>query len=463
MQQQMFAASTRSSTSPRGGHRRRHRQGRCPARRHQRRPGAGCRLGGPSCRTRAGGAADLIALDAGGAGPARPHRRRASALWSPHAARIHPVSWCGGSPPPSSASASPSTRHRGDRDRALPGPSPSTAPSAARTSCGRLEGFTAGLAGAPPGLAADEHLHGGHRAAARRRCGRRSAGTARSSSATRRTPTCYVQRTADGRIAIGGRGVPYRFGSRTDDDGAHPAVDRRGAARRSCTSTSPPPPGVPLEHAWSGVLGVPRDWCATVRPWTARPAWAGRAATSGTASPSTNLAGRHDARPRAGPGHRSDRASPGSDRRVRALGAGAAALARRPRSSTSPTGPPTGTRRGARAVPPHRRPRRPDQRPLTRPALTAGRPLTIRSLIRTGADRRPVGAGSHASSVAAATKTPHRPPGRRLGCPHALDVPHRGADARQRPAGRRQLGPRRPDRRREPLVRRRIAPRADRA
>ena len=30
----------------------------------------------------------------------------------------------------------------------------------------------------------------------------------------------YAQRTADDRIAIGGRGVPYRFGSRTDRDGA---------------------------------------------------------------------------------------------------------------------------------------------------------------------------------------------------------------------------------------------------
>ena len=29
----------------------------------------------------------------------------------------------------------------------------------------------------------------------------------------------YAQRTADGRIALGGRGVPYRFGSRTDNDG----------------------------------------------------------------------------------------------------------------------------------------------------------------------------------------------------------------------------------------------------
>ncbi|TGV64171.1 FAD-dependent oxidoreductase, partial [Mesorhizobium sp. M00.F.Ca.ET.158.01.1.1] len=27
---------------------------------------------------------------------------------------------------------------------------------------------------------------------------------------------CYAQRTREGRIAMGGRGVPYRFGSRTD-------------------------------------------------------------------------------------------------------------------------------------------------------------------------------------------------------------------------------------------------------
>lgn len=29
----------------------------------------------------------------------------------------------------------------------------------------------------------------------------------------------YAQRTADGRIALGGRGVPYRYGSKTDNDG----------------------------------------------------------------------------------------------------------------------------------------------------------------------------------------------------------------------------------------------------
>jgi hypothetical protein len=30
----------------------------------------------------------------------------------------------------------------------------------------------------------------------------------------------YAQRTADDRIALGGRGIPYRYGSRIDDRGA---------------------------------------------------------------------------------------------------------------------------------------------------------------------------------------------------------------------------------------------------
>ena len=37
----------------------------------------------------------------------------------------------------------------------------------------------------------------------------------------------YAQRTADDRIAIGGRGVPYRFGSKADTDGVTPAATVR--------------------------------------------------------------------------------------------------------------------------------------------------------------------------------------------------------------------------------------------
>ncbi len=73
----------------------------------------------------------------------------------------------------------------------------------------------------------------------------------------------YAQRTADGRIAIGGRGVPYKYGSRTDTAGDTPQVTVE-QLRASLTDLFPDLAGIELDHAWSGVLGVPRDWTATV-------------------------------------------------------------------------------------------------------------------------------------------------------------------------------------------------------
>ena len=73
----------------------------------------------------------------------------------------------------------------------------------------------------------------------------------------------YAQRTADDRIALGGRGVPYRFGSRTDNDGltAQKTVDQ---LRAILVDFFPAAAQARIDHAWSGVLGVPRDWCSTV-------------------------------------------------------------------------------------------------------------------------------------------------------------------------------------------------------
>ncbi|CAM5521789.1 FAD-dependent oxidoreductase [Streptomyces badius] len=73
----------------------------------------------------------------------------------------------------------------------------------------------------------------------------------------------YAQRTADDRIALGGRGYPYRFGSATDNDGRTQASTVT-ALRDLMVRLFPITAGVPIAHAWSGVLGVPRDWCATV-------------------------------------------------------------------------------------------------------------------------------------------------------------------------------------------------------
>ncbi|MGA2321224.1 MAG: FAD-dependent oxidoreductase [Solirubrobacteraceae bacterium] len=100
----------------------------------------------------------------------------------------------------------------------------------------------------------------------------------------------YLQRTNDGRIAIGGRGVPYRFGSRTDGRGdTGPATI--ASLREKLVRLFPAAAGVAVDHAWSGVLGVPRDWCISVN---ADPrsglAWAGGYAGQGVAA--ANLAGR---------------------------------------------------------------------------------------------------------------------------------------------------------------------------
>lgn len=100
----------------------------------------------------------------------------------------------------------------------------------------------------------------------------------------------YAQRTADDRIAIGGRGVPYRFASRTDADGDTPA--RTVAQLRDIlVRFFPAAAGARIDHAWSGVLGVPRDWCTTVDlDGRSGLGWAGGYVGSGVAT--ANLAAR---------------------------------------------------------------------------------------------------------------------------------------------------------------------------
>jgi glycine/D-amino acid oxidase-like deaminating enzyme len=74
---------------------------------------------------------------------------------------------------------------------------------------------------------------------------------------------CYCQRTREGRIAVGARGVPYMYGSTIDRDGTpDPETIRRLTA--ILHRHFPAAAGVAIDHAWCGVLAVPRDWCATV-------------------------------------------------------------------------------------------------------------------------------------------------------------------------------------------------------
>ncbi len=100
----------------------------------------------------------------------------------------------------------------------------------------------------------------------------------------------YAQRTVDDRIAIGGRAVPYRYGSRIDRDGE---TDARTVNRLAATlhSALPQTRGARIAHGWCGVLGVPRDWNASVGfdPATGL-GWAGGYVGHGVTA--TNLAGR---------------------------------------------------------------------------------------------------------------------------------------------------------------------------
>ncbi|WP_354002932.1 FAD-dependent oxidoreductase [Microbacterium elymi] len=98
------------------------------------------------------------------------------------------------------------------------------------------------------------------------------------------------KRTADGRIAFGGRGVPYRYGSKVDTDGRTQDRTVRGLTRL-LHRAFPAAAAVPIAHAWSGVLGVPRDWAASVgHDRRTGLGWAG--GYVGTGVTATNLAGR---------------------------------------------------------------------------------------------------------------------------------------------------------------------------
>lgn len=72
----------------------------------------------------------------------------------------------------------------------------------------------------------------------------------------------YAQRTADDRIAIGGRGSPYAFRSGTPGAGD---VDQQTVAQLTRRLQHLfPGHHLPIAHAWRGVIGVTRDWCAGV-------------------------------------------------------------------------------------------------------------------------------------------------------------------------------------------------------
>ncbi len=73
----------------------------------------------------------------------------------------------------------------------------------------------------------------------------------------------YLSRTADGRILFGGRGAPYHYGSRVEDqyDRHEPTHEM---LRRTAREWFPVLEDIRFTHAWGGPLGVPRDWMPTM-------------------------------------------------------------------------------------------------------------------------------------------------------------------------------------------------------
>lgn len=100
----------------------------------------------------------------------------------------------------------------------------------------------------------------------------------------------YGQRTADDRLAFGGRGAPYHARSTIAPSYDHAAgVHER--LRLTLLDLFPVLEGTAVTHAWGGPLAVPRDWHPSVGldPDTGT-AWAGGYVGDGVAT--ANLAGR---------------------------------------------------------------------------------------------------------------------------------------------------------------------------
>jgi glycine/D-amino acid oxidase-like deaminating enzyme len=100
----------------------------------------------------------------------------------------------------------------------------------------------------------------------------------------------YGQRTADDRLAFGGRGAPYHFGS-----SIRPEFDRDAGVHRALEATLvqlfPALAGTDITHRWGGPLGIARDWFPSVGiDRQAGVAWAGGYVGDGLST--TNLAGR---------------------------------------------------------------------------------------------------------------------------------------------------------------------------
>jgi glycine/D-amino acid oxidase-like deaminating enzyme len=100
----------------------------------------------------------------------------------------------------------------------------------------------------------------------------------------------YGQRTADGRLAFGGRGAPYHFGSKV-----RPEYDRNDTVKALLHETLrelfPSLGDAAITHQWGGAVAAARDWwcSASFDPATGM---ASAGAYVGDGVGTTNLSGR---------------------------------------------------------------------------------------------------------------------------------------------------------------------------
>lgn len=100
----------------------------------------------------------------------------------------------------------------------------------------------------------------------------------------------YGQRTTDGRLAFGGRGAPYHFGSAIEPE--FDTDDRvRELLTRALHELFPATRSSAVTHHWGGVLAAPRDWTCSVG-YDRRSGFAAAGGYVGDGVGTTHLAGR---------------------------------------------------------------------------------------------------------------------------------------------------------------------------
>ena len=246
-----------------------------------------------STRPGPGGSAseDYAWLTAAEAASGRARPTSWAATFTPHCAAIHPARLVRG--------LAAAVERRGVR---LYEGSPALAvePGVVRTPHGDVraphviratEGYTPSLPGHQRDRGAGLLAHARHRAAAGRRVGPRSGWRARETFNDYRHLIIYGQRTADDRLAFGGRGAPYHFGSSdraASSTATRPCSPSCGGCWSSCSPWWPTTPSRTRGAARSGcpATGTPRS------AWTGRTGlgWAGGYVGDGVGT--ANLAGR---------------------------------------------------------------------------------------------------------------------------------------------------------------------------